>query len=125
MKLHKVLLILSIIALLTLTLPNIALAEIVEFNTINTEVFTQSTIDITPQKRQQMQAMRQRRNKDIQAVLDSSQQVKLVQSLRNGDDLNQALDKLELQPEQRDMVKAISQLYNLKLKTVTAKPDQF
>jgi len=78
-------------------------------------------INLTPQQRQQLQAVRQRRNREIQAMLDSSQRAKLAKTLHAGNSLNQALESLDLQPDQQEMLKAIVQISNLKMKAISAR----
>ncbi|MBD2606038.1 hypothetical protein H6G81_16270 [Scytonema hofmannii FACHB-248] len=78
-------------------------------------------INLTPQQRQQLQAVRQRRNRDIQAMLDSSQRVKLAKNLHAGNSLNQALESLDLQADQQEMLKAIVKISNLKMKAISGR----
>ncbi len=80
-----------------------------------------SDINLTPQQRQQLQGVRQRRNREINAVLNSSQRTKLAHNLRSGNDINQALETLNLQPEQQELVKAIVQFTNLKMKAILSR----
>lgn len=109
----------SIVAIVFL-LPFIASAapEAVDFSN---SAIVSPEINLTPQQRQQLQAVRQRRNKDIKAMLDSSQRVKLGKSLHVGNSLNQALESLDLQPDQQQMLKAIVQISNLKMKAISAR----
>lgn len=78
-------------------------------------------IDLTPRQSQRLQAMRQGRNRKIGEVLDVSQKSKLLKYLREGNSLNQAIDKLKLSSEQRDIIKAIGQLYELRMKALTSR----
>ncbi|BAY12767.1 hypothetical protein [Calothrix sp. NIES-2098] len=115
----KQIFVLVTIVTLVLFTPAIALAT-------PTQIIAQATtssleLDLTPQERQQLQAVRQRRNKEILAVLNSSQRAKLAQNLRHGSTLNQALEKLNLRSEQEDLVKAIMQLTNLKIKAILSR----
>ncbi|WGV24871.1 hypothetical protein [Halotia branconii] len=80
-----------------------------------------SEINLTPQQRQQLQGIRQRRNREINAVLNSSQRTQLAHNLRSGNDINQALETLNLQPEQQELVKAIIQFTNLKMKAILSR----
>jgi hypothetical protein len=117
--------VLSAILISLLFLPGIALASSVQLNVIPMLIFAQggkadSDIIITPQVRQKLQGARQRRNRDIEAALTSSQQAQLSQQLSSGNDFNQALEQLKLQPEQREMIKAILQIYNLKMKAISS-----
>jgi hypothetical protein len=117
--------VLSAIVISLLFLPGIALASSVQLNVIPMLIFAQggkadSDIIITPQVRQKLQGVRQRRNRDIEAALTSSQQAQLSQQLISGNDFNQALEQLKLQPEQREMIKAIWQISNLKIKAISS-----
>jgi hypothetical protein len=118
----------NILAFLIL-MPGIALATPVEFYASSDVIFAQVTnaakystsfseIELTPLQRQQLQAVRQRRNKEIAAVLNSSQRIQLVQNLRADNNINQALETLKLQPDQQDLVRAIVQFTNLKMKAI-------
>lgn len=116
---------------LVLFIPGIALAVPVQINTNYGVIFAQSTktasystsseISLTPLQRQELQAVRQRRNKEIAAVLNSSQRDQLNHNLRAGNNIKQALEKLNLQPEQQDLVKAIVQFSNLKIKAISSR----
>lgn len=74
--------------------------------------------DLTPQERQKLQAVRQRRNKEVLAVLDSEQQKQFAQNLHDGSDFNTAIEAVELSPEQRDLINSIIDFTNLKLKGI-------
>ncbi len=115
-KFSKKLLILTIIAVFIWVFPGIAIAASDKLDTNYPSI-----IALTPQQNQQLQAVHQGRSKQIKAVLDSSQREELSHKLRAGDNFNQALDKLTMQPEQREMVEAIGQVYNLKLKALESK----
>jgi hypothetical protein len=78
-------------------------------------------LNLTPLQRQRLQAVLQRRNKEIQAVLDIAQRDELRHRLHSGASLNQALTALELQPEQQHLIKAIEQLTSLKLKALLSR----
>jgi predicted transglutaminase-like cysteine proteinase len=116
---------------LVLFMPGIALAAPVQINTTFGVIFAQTTktasystsseIDLTPLQRQELQAVRQRRNREIEAVLNSSQRAQLTHNLRAGNNLNQALEILNLQPEQQELVKAIVQFTNLKIKAISSR----
>lgn len=125
-KFTKRLFVLVTIVTLVLFLPAIALATPTQLEGMNTIIIAQATtssleLELTPQERQQLQAVRQRRNKEITAVLNSSQRAKLAQHLRHGNNFNQALEQLNLRPEQKDFVKAIMQLTNLKIKAILSR----
>ncbi|RCJ24635.1 hypothetical protein A6770_02920 [Nostoc minutum NIES-26] len=121
----------NILALVIL-MPGIALAAPVQPHASSDVIFAQVTnaatyftsfsdIELTPLQRQQLQAVRQRRNKEIAAVLNSSQRTQLVQNLRAGNNITQALETLNLQPDQQDLVKAIVQFTNLKMKAILSR----
>ncbi|WP_235006729.1 hypothetical protein [Calothrix rhizosoleniae] len=108
-----------------LCFPKITIAAPAIFNanptaTISQQIRTRilSDIDLTPQFRQKLQGVRQRRNRDIQKVLSASEQTQLIHNLRAGDRLPQALDKLKLSPDRREMIKAIVKISELKTKAI-------
>jgi hypothetical protein len=116
---------------LVLSMPVIALAVPVQFHTNSGVISAQTTktasystsseINLTPLQRQELQAVRQRRNREIEAVLNTSQRAQLNRNLRAGNNMNQALEKLHLQPEQQDFVKATVQFTNLKMKAISSR----
>lgn len=116
---------LAAILALILLMPGTALAEPFTFNAPTANLVTQypsiSDLDLTPLQRQRLQAVLQRRNKEIQAVLEPSQRAKLKHQLHSGNSLNQALITLDLQPEQQHLVKAIEQLTSLKMKALLSR----
>ncbi|TAF03369.1 MAG: hypothetical protein EAZ77_17415 [Nostocales cyanobacterium] len=130
-KLTKRLLALVLVVTCTFFFPGITVASANNFFSSPQVIFTSSiedtkdTItpsedDLTPQERQKMQAVRQRRNKEILAALDSSQRQQLAHNLHNGSDFNQALEALDLSWEQRDLINAVIDFTNLKLKGIFA-----
>jgi hypothetical protein len=116
---------------LVLSMPGIALAAPVQLHTTSGVIFAQITktasystsseMNLTPLQSQELQAVRQRRNREIEAVLNKSQRAQLNHNLRAGNNINQALEKLHLQAEQQDFVKAIVQFTNLKMKTISSR----
>ncbi|MHC5860180.1 hypothetical protein [Nostoc sp.] len=120
----------NILALILL-MPGIAFAAPVQINTNSGVIFVQTTktasystsseINLTPLQRQELQAVRQRRNREIEAVLTSSQRAQLTHNLRAGNNIKQALEKINLQPEQQDLVKAVVQFTNLKMKAISSR----
>ncbi|MDB9320688.1 MULTISPECIES: hypothetical protein [Cyanophyceae] len=113
-------------------IPGIALAVPVQINptssiiiaqlvNANTESSLFSNTNLTPQQQQQIQAVRQRRNREIGAVLNSSQRTKLSHNMRSGDDINQGLEKLNLPPEQKDLVNAIMEFTKLKMQAISSR----
>ncbi|MFB2770768.1 hypothetical protein ACE1AT_15970 [Pelatocladus sp. BLCC-F211] len=126
LKSTKFLCIFSIIFLVVVLLPTTALASSVNFHTnsavtISIAAKPSLEMNLTPQVRQQLQAVRQRRNREIQKVLDSSQLAELTHNLRSGDDFYQALDKLNLQGDQKEMVEAIVKICDLKTKAILSR----
>ncbi|MEH1898764.1 MAG: hypothetical protein V7K94_26360 [Nostoc sp.] len=120
----------AIILALVLSIPGIALAAPVPLHTTSGVIFaitktasysTSSEINLTPLQSQQLQAVRQRRNREIEAVLNTSQRVQLNHNLRAGNNMNQALQKVNLKPEQQEFVKAIVQFTNLKMKAISSR----
>ena len=77
-----------------------------------------SEYDFTPQENQALQGIRQRRNKEIAAILDLSQRDLLAHKLHNGNNIDQALEALNLSSEQRELVNSINVFTNLKLKGI-------
>ncbi len=126
LKFTKFLCVFSILFLFVVLLPTTALASCVNFHT-NSAVIIAITakssleVNLTPQVRQQLQAVRQRRNREIQKVLNSSQLTELTHNLRSGDDFHQALDKLTLQGDQKEMVEAIVKIFDLKTKAILSR----
>jgi hypothetical protein len=125
-NLTKSLFVLLTILTIFLTSIRTVFAETVAINVSkNMIVMAQTTkiteINLTPQQRQQIQGIRQGRNRNIGFVLDSSQKAELLHNLRLGDNLEKAVDKIELQPEQREMVTAIQRLADLKIKAVISR----
>jgi prolyl oligopeptidase PreP (S9A serine peptidase family) len=82
------------------------------------DTITFSEDDLTPQEHQKLQAVRQRRNKEILAVLNSAQRKQLAHYLHSDNDLIPALNGLDLTSEQQEIINAIIQLTNLKLKGI-------
>ncbi|MBG1264100.1 hypothetical protein [Nostoc commune] len=116
---------------IVLFMPGIALAVPVQLHITSGVIFAQITktatystlseINLTPLQRQELQAVRQRRNREIEAVLNTSQRAQFNHNLRAGNNMNQALEKLHLQPEQQDFVKAIFQFTHLKMKAISSR----
>lgn len=104
----------------------IALALPVTIDSKTTVIIAQtvnssSEIIHTPQMRQRLQAIRQRRNRDIEKVLDSSQIAQLHHNLRSGDSFAQALEKLKLEGDQKELVEAIAKINDLKIKATLSR----
>jgi hypothetical protein len=86
-------------------------ANVIQGNNLGTKY-------VTPQQLQQQQAMRQRRNLEIQKVLNPHQQSDLKKLIHNGSSFNQAIAKLEISSQQREILRTIEQLYSLKLEAL-------
>jgi prolyl oligopeptidase PreP (S9A serine peptidase family) len=82
------------------------------------DTITFSEDDLTPQEHQKLQAVRQRRNKEILAVLNSAQRKQLAHYLHTDNDLIPALNGLDLTSEQQEIINAVIQLTNLKLRGI-------
>jgi predicted transglutaminase-like cysteine proteinase len=111
---------------IVLFMPGIALAVPISSGVIFAQIpkiasYSSSEINLTPLQSQELQAVRQRRNREIEAVLNTSQRVQLNRNLRAGNNMSQALQKLNLQPEQQEFVKAIVQFTNLKMKAIASR----
>jgi hypothetical protein len=74
--------------------------------------------DFTPQERQELQGVRQSRNREIWDILDESQRIQIEHNLRSGKDIHQALADLDLQIDQWDMIQAIMEWSELKMKRI-------
>jgi hypothetical protein len=122
--------VLANILALVIFMPGIALA--IPFQANSSIILTQASLtpsylisyseaDFTPQERQQLQALRQRRNKEVTKILSSVQRDKLKEKLQAGNNIYQALESLELHPDQESMIKAVMQLTNLKMKGILSR----
>ncbi|MBD2453672.1 hypothetical protein H6G80_06230 [Nostoc sp. FACHB-87] len=120
------------ILVLVILIPGMALATplqthansgvvIAQSSPIKSNLIAYSEADFTPQERQQLQALRQRRNKEINTILNLSQREKLKEKLQAGNTLYQALESLDLLPDQQSMIKAVIQLTNLKMKAILSR----
>ncbi|WP_392531740.1 hypothetical protein [Nostoc sp. C117] len=130
--LTKRLFVLINILALVLFMPGIALAAPVQLNITSSIIVAQavkptsdsisfSENNLTPLQSQQLQGVRQRRNKEIQAVLNSWQRARLTHNLRAGNDINQGIKTLNLLPEQQELVEAILKVSNLKIKAILSR----
>ena len=123
---------LAAILAIFLLLPGIAWAAPTKVTSINATFLVQpiksvnysnshSEMSLTPMLRQQLQGIRQRRNRDIQAVLNPSQLQQLKHNLRSGDYLDMAIKKLNLTPDQQDMIESMMRIADLKIKALLSK----
>jgi ABC-type multidrug transport system fused ATPase/permease subunit len=120
-KLTQRLLTLALVFVFTFCLWEIPFASANHYFTNSDEIrdnIELSKNDFTPQENQALQAIRQRRNKEIARILNSSQRQLLVHKLHNGNNIDRALDSLNLSSEQRELVNSINVFTNLKLKGI-------
>jgi Spy/CpxP family protein refolding chaperone len=73
---------------------------------------------LTPQERQKIQAIRQQRNREIAKILNLSQRQELQHQLHSGNNLDQSLSAINLDSEQKELIQAIQELSNLKIKSI-------
>jgi molecular chaperone GrpE (heat shock protein) len=130
--LPKWLSVLANILVLVVLMPGIALATPLQIQSnssvisvqnsqVTSNLIAYSDTDLTPQEHQQLQALRQRRNKEINNILSSAQREKLKEKLRAGNNLPQAIESLDLHPDQQSMIKAVMQLINLKMQAILSR----
>lgn len=94
---------------------------VIAANTQLVSTFRPVEDDFTPQEKQKIQGLIQRRNQEISKILDSSQQQKLAHELHKGISLEQGLDALNLPTEQKELVNSINVFTNLKLKGIISR----
>jgi Spy/CpxP family protein refolding chaperone len=82
----------------------------------NHTTFTEEKL--TPQERQELQAVRQRRNRELIQTLNKSQRRQLKHFLRSGQSLENSIESLDLERDQWDTVQAILELSELKIKGI-------
>lgn len=73
---------------------------------------------LTPQERQELQAVHQRRNREIIQVLNQSQRQQLEHYLRSGHSLEYSIEALDLERDQWDTIQAVLELSELKIKGI-------
>jgi hypothetical protein len=120
-KLKKLLSILALITAFVLIVPDIALGFPSQFDAATMAVHSNQVWNqdnLTPQEHQELQAVRQRRNREIASVLNESQRRQLEHSLRSGHDLEYAINTLDIDHDQWDTIQAIMQLSALKTKAI-------
>lgn len=115
-----------------LMLPGIAWAAPAKISSANDTFLTQpvesvnqsdshSRMSLTPMLRQQIQGIRQRRNRDIQTVLEPSQIQELKHNLRSGDRLDMAIKKLNITPDQQYMIESMMRIADIKIRALLSK----
>ncbi|MDZ8133964.1 MAG: hypothetical protein RM049_01520 [Nostoc sp. DedQUE04] len=75
-------------------------------------------IKLTNQQRQQIQAARQQRDKNIEALLNPSQDTKFKAALQSRQRIRIVLKSLDLNQDQQKQVQSILQTYNLQVKKI-------
>ncbi|MEH2244610.1 hypothetical protein [Nostoc sp.] len=76
------------------------------------------TIELTKQQRLQIQMARQQRDKDIEALLNRSQDTKFKAALQSRQKVRRVLTSLELNQAQQKQVESILQTYKLQVKKI-------
>ncbi len=80
---------------------------------------------LSPAQRQQLETLRQQRNKEIVGVLDQSQTTQYNQALASGKRPNQALQGLNLRADQKTSIQSIFSKYNDQMRAVVSQsPSQ-
>lgn len=131
-KKTKCLSLLAAVMVTFLLLPGIAWGAPAKVSSVNATFFTQPVgtvnyssspkgMSLTPMIRQQIQGIRQRRNRDIQTVLKPSQIQELKHNLRSGDRLDMAINKLNITPDQQYMIESMMRISELKIKALLSK----
>ncbi|OYD94753.1 hypothetical protein CDG76_15295 [Nostoc sp. 'Peltigera membranacea cyanobiont' 210A] len=77
-------------------------------------------IKLTQQQRLQIQVARQQRDKDIEALLNPSQDTKFKAALQSRQRIRIVLKSLDLNQDQQKQVQSILQAYNLQVKKILA-----
>ncbi len=125
----KVLSLLVIILAIVLSVPQIALASpsLVVLNpnlivaNISNDVDSYILEGLTPLERQELWALRQRRNKEIANVLNLPQRAILEANLNSGLNVMEALESVDLKIYQWEMIQAINELNDLKMKEILSR----
>lgn len=119
-NLKKLLSILALIIIFVLMVPDIANGTPGQLDTTTTIRSHQlpNQEKLTPQEYQELQAVRQRRNREIASVLNFPQRRQLEHLLRSGHDLENAINTLDINHEQWDTIQAIMELGAFKTKAI-------
>ncbi|MBN3924250.1 hypothetical protein [Nostoc sp. NMS4] len=83
-----------------------------------TSVASHQPIKLTKQQRLQIQLARQQRDKDIEALLNPSQDAKFKAALQSRQRIRTVLTSLDLNQTQQKQVESIKQAYNLQVKKI-------
>lgn len=124
-NLRKILITIILIVAVIIITPTNAAASFVPFShqwmiSANSVDFLNEKI-LTPQARQELQAVRQRRNHEIIQIINQTQKAELDRYVRSGEDMETAVQKLNLDRNQWDTVQAIVELSRLKIKAILAR----
>ncbi|MBN3880912.1 MULTISPECIES: hypothetical protein [unclassified Nostoc] len=85
-----------------------------------TSAASHQPIKLTQQQRLQIQVARQQRDKDIEALLNPSQDTKFKAALQSRQRIRIVLKSLDLNQDQQKQVQSILQAYNLQVKKILA-----
>ncbi|RCJ41462.1 hypothetical protein A6769_00670 [Nostoc punctiforme NIES-2108] len=85
-----------------------------------TSATSHQPIKLTQQQRLQIQVARQQRDKDIEALLNPSQDTKFKAALQSRQRIRIVLKSLDLNQDQQKQVQSILQAYNLQVKKILA-----
>ncbi|MEH2288079.1 hypothetical protein [Nostoc sp.] len=85
-----------------------------------TSATSHKAIKLTNQQRLQIQMARQQRDKDIEALLNPSQDTKFKAALQSRQRIRIVLKSLDLNQNQQKQVQSILQTYNLQVKKILA-----
>ncbi|MEH2169130.1 MAG: hypothetical protein V7K41_21220 [Nostoc sp.] len=85
-----------------------------------TSAASHQPIKFTNQQRLQIQMARQQRDKDIEALLNPSQDTKFKAALQSRQRIRIVLKSLDLNQDQQKQVQSILQTYNLQVKKILA-----
>ncbi len=85
-----------------------------------TSAASHQPIKLTQQQRLQIQIARQQRDKDIEALLNPSQDTKFKAALQSRQRIRIVLKSLDLNQDQQKQVQSILQTYNLQVKKILA-----
>ncbi|MBW4512589.1 MAG: hypothetical protein KME64_39780 [Scytonematopsis contorta HA4267-MV1] len=126
---RKILCLLVIILAIALSVPQIAVASpsLVVLNPNSTVANISNDVDsyilegLTPLERQELWALRQRRNKEIANVLNLPQRAILQANLNSGLNVMEALESVDLKIYQWEMIQAINELNDLKMKEILSR----
>ncbi|MBN3949244.1 MAG: hypothetical protein HWQ38_23385 [Nostoc sp. NMS7] len=85
---------------------------------IQTSPVAHQSIKLTKQQRLQIQLARQQRDKDIETLLNPSQDTKFKAALQSRQRIRTVLTSLNLSPTQHKQVESILQTYSLQVKKI-------